>query len=230
MALLKSSYILLFAALLCTKISYKKIDEFYQNTKKQNVNEVLYLPNGEALNFISFGYKNVLSHTLWFNLINYFGKHFKGDRDYRWLGHMCNLVADLNPKSEHVYEFCSLMLAWEANLPDESIALLNKGVKEFPAYWKFPYLRGITKLIILKDTQNSKDDFILSAKLPGAHPIVIRIAAKNISLSESHDDAIEFLEEMIRNSTQESERGALASKLEEIKLQKAKSESMELAQ
>ena len=130
---------------------------------------------------------------------------------------MCNLVADLNPKMMHVYDFCSLMLAWEANYPGESVKILDKAILAFPNEWKFPYLRGMSYLIFLKDIEKAKEDFILSSRLPDAHHLVMRLAARNISLTDRKESAIEFLEEMIKNSKQESERDALIRKLEEIK-------------
>lgn len=225
MGLFKFSFILLCAALLCA-LSYKKVTHIYNSSAKQTVDEVLYLPNGKGLQFISFGYRNVLSHTLWFNTINYFGKHFKGDRNYTYLNHMCNLVTDLNPKMIYVYDFCGLMLAWEANLIPESIALLDKAVAIFPNDWKFLYLRGMTKLVFQKDTEAATADFLLASKLPNVHPIVIRLTAKKLTQTNSTESAIEFLEEMIKNSAQESERTALTGKLEQLQAEKRVSDEL----
>ena len=179
------------------------------------------MPSGSGLELISFGYKNVLSHTLWFNTISYFGKHYKSDRNYEWLSHMCNLTTRLNPKMPHVYEFCSLMLAWEARDPQQSIKILDKAIEAYPLEWKFPYLRGMTYLIFLEDADAAKDDFVRSAKLPGAHRVIVKLAAKQISLRENNHTAIEFLEDMIKNSEQEWERGALIDRLEELRAKQA---------
>lgn len=210
-------YFLLLISFLGVSTSYNHLIEIEKSANKAGTNEVLYLPNGRGLEFISFGYRNALSHTLWFNTISYFGKHYKGDRDYKYLNHMCNLVTELNQKMLHVYEFCSLMLAWEANFPQESIKILDKAINAYPEDWKFPYLRGMTYMIFLKDIDAAKNDFIASSRLPNTHPVVIRLAAKNISMTDRKESAIEFLEEMIKSSKQESERDALIRKLEEIK-------------
>lgn len=215
MGLLK--YIVLIFSVFTFSTSYKHITAINNSALAKQHDEVLYLPSGKGLKFLSFGYRNALAHSLWFNTISYFGKHYKSDRDYKWLNHMCNLVADLNPKMMHVYDFCSLMLAWEANYPKESVKILDKAILAYPNEWKFPYLRGMSYMIFLKDIDRAKEDFILSSRLPGAHHLVMRLAARNISLTDRKESAIEFLEEMIKNSKQESERDALIRKLEEIK-------------
>jgi tetratricopeptide (TPR) repeat protein len=215
-----TKYFALIFLFIGVSISYGHISHFQNNPDNPtDSNEALYLPNGKGLQFLSFGYRNALAHTLWFNTISYFGKHYQGDRNYQWLNHMCNLVTDLNPEMLHVYDFCSVMLAWEANFPDESIKILDKAILVYPDNWKLPYLRGMAYLIFLNDVEKAKDDFIRSSRLPDAHYLVMRLAARNISITDKKESAIEFLEEMIRNSRQESERGALIRKLEEIKSQ-----------
>ena len=104
---------------LCTIGASSQLDRYVQLSESDE-QEVLYLPSGKGLEFISFGYKNFFSDILWFKTISYFGKHFGDDKNYKWLGHMCNLVTDLNPNALHVFRFCSNMLSWESEKPKES--------------------------------------------------------------------------------------------------------------
>ena len=90
--------------------------------------EVLYLPNGTALDFISFGYRNFLADVLWFQTVNYFGKHFRTDRNYEWLAKMCDLVTDLDPGAAHAYEFAALMLAWLSGVVLGILGLLSAAI------------------------------------------------------------------------------------------------------
>ena len=179
--------------------------------------EALYLPDGRALKFISFGYRNALSDLLWFTTVSYFGKHFRKDQNYIWLGHMCDLVSRLNPHASHVYEFCGMMLAWEAGEPARAIEILNRAVRNSPENWYYLYLRGIIHTIFSKDVRSAKEDFIRAAKLPGAHRLVARLAARNIALLESPETAIEFLEQMLSTTSDPSMRAALEMRLDQIR-------------
>jgi tetratricopeptide (TPR) repeat protein len=197
--------------------SYLKVDQSYNQSKTiSDDKEMLYLPNGKGLKFISFGYSNTLSHYLWFNSISYFGKHYKLDRNYKWLQHMCNLVVDLNPKAAHVYEFCGMMLAWEANQADSSIEILSKAIINFPDSWKFLYLRGMTELLFKKNNENAKNDFVLASRKANAHPFVKRLAAKELATGDNPETAIQFLLETIANTKDDWERSVLIGKLQDI--------------
>lgn len=177
--------------------------------------EVLYLPDGEALELMSFGYRNVLADVLWFNTINYFGKHYHTDQDYRWLAHMCDLVVRLDPEAFHVYEFGSTMLGWEMNQPRKAIALLDRGIEAFPDSWRLYYLRGFTYMFFLKDPERAQADFITASKKPGAHYITARLAAKGLATQDDPETAIAFLNDMLETTEDPSARRALEHRLDE---------------
>jgi tetratricopeptide (TPR) repeat protein len=175
--------------------------------------EVLYLPNGEALSFMSFGYRNALARILWFNTINYFGKHYGTDKNYRWLFHMCNLVTDLDPRATHVYEFGAIMLSWEVNAPEEAIKLLTKAIQNFPNDWKYYYLRGFTSMFFLERNTEAQADFARGALLPGAHSIMARLAARVASKSQNREEAIRLLRELLETTTDPQAHGVIQKRL-----------------
>ncbi|MBN8550038.1 MAG: hypothetical protein J0M12_12040 [Deltaproteobacteria bacterium] len=177
--------------------------------------EALYLPSGKGLQALSFGYRNVLSNILWFNTINYFGKHHRGDQKYVWLAHMCGLVTDLNPRAAHVYDFCGNMLSWEAGKPQEAVNILTKAIAQFPTEWMLYYQRGFTYLFFLKEPDKAQADFITASGLPEAHVLVKRLAAKRLAASESAQAAIDFLTDMLQGQKDPTERAALESRLQD---------------
>ena len=181
--------------------------------------ELLYTPNGQSLEFISFGYRNVLSDVLWFNAIGYFGKHFRSDQDYRWLYHMADIVTTLNPRATHVFEFASTMLSWEAGRPDQAVSLLGKAIKLNPDNWLYYYLRGFTNIFFLHKAEEAKEDFVAASRLPDAHPLVARLAAKSIATLTTPEAAIDFLKGTLSTTKDPDARKALEEKLKEAYLQ-----------
>lgn len=177
--------------------------------------EALYLPNGQGLEFLSFGYKNTLSDLLWFNTISYFGKHRKGDQNYHWLAHMCSLVSDLNPRALHVYDFCSTMLAWEAGRPEEAVSILSKAIVRFPDRWNLYYARGFIEWFFLKDAERSQQDFVKASSFPDAHLIVKRLAAKKLVASNNAQTAVDFLSGVLQTERDPSARAAIEARLRE---------------
>ena len=179
--------------------------------------ESLYMPNGTALNLISFGYHNALSQLLWFDTISYFGKHFRQDQNYRWLKHMCTLVTTLNPKNQDPFIFCAAMLAWEAKDVEGSNLLLTEAIRAHPDSWYLLYLRGFNHTYFLKDQQNALSDFVAASKIPGHHPLVTRLAAKKIAELDTPETAIEFLEDALTRTSDQNARKALLSRLSSLK-------------
>jgi tetratricopeptide (TPR) repeat protein len=182
--------------------SFTELNKFkktsYSDTEQKA--ELLFLPQQSAVEFVSFGYKHALSHFLWFVAINYFGKHYEGDRNYRWLYHMCDLVTKLNPHNADAFEFCGTMLAWEYSHPEESIAILSSAIQAQPKNWKFYYFRGFTYLYFLKDDVKASQDFVAASKLPNVHPIVVSLAAMKLSQTNGPQEAIQHLRDVLETS------------------------------
>ncbi len=184
-----------------------------------NSNEGLYLPKLAALNFLSFGYKNVLADLIWFKTISYFGKHYQSDRDFTYLSHMCDLTLALDPKMRHAYEFCGTMLAWEVSTFAESIKIWSRAIEVFPLDWRYPYFRGFTYMYFLKDQERARNDFMLAAKIPGADPIVARLAAKKFLDMNDPVAAIGFLSDILKRTNDPAQRAALIRRIQEAQVE-----------
>jgi len=176
----------------------------------------IYLPNGKALDVISFGYTNAVSDYLWMKTISYFGEHYKSDKQYKWFEHQCKLVTKLNPRSFEPFYLCVSLLAFEANDPNAAIGLLDDAVKAQPNTWIFFYFRGFYRLYFNHDNEGARNDFIEASKRPDAHPIAARLAGKSMSELDSPESAIQFLNSAVRNTKDESAKKALQDRLNEI--------------
>lgn len=209
------SGVLLFIALFASYTSLDRL-KLFENRLSHYRPEALYLPNGKGLEFISFGYKDALAHSIWFNAINYFGKHYRSDKDYKWLAHYCKITTNLSPKIKDYYQFCGTMLSWEAGRPDDAINIFSQAINAFPEDWLFYYLRGFTKAFFLDQQEEAKQDFILSASKPAANPIVVRLASKKIISSSGYEEAIDFLKNAIELAADPASKSILENRLEEV--------------
>ena len=175
--------------------------------------EVLYLPNGQGLRLLSFGYTNFLADILWFKAISYFGKHYRSDGRYQWLAHICDLVTELDPHVFQTYSFCSIMLSWEAGRADQSVKLLTRGSQVFPDRWEIFYLLGFTKMYFLQDPAGAHKDFAEAARIPAAPIFLASLASKNLINLDRPQDAIDFLSTLIEHTQDPTERAVLMQRL-----------------
>ena len=183
--------------------------------------EVVYLPDARLLRPLVLGYDNVLANLLWFRTISYFGGHFETDRAYPWLARMCDLVTDLDPRAEHVYRFAGLILPWEANEVDQGIRLLEKGVRNLPDAWQLHYYLGMTRYFFEDDADAAAEELGIAARLPGAPPLVGRLAAVMYGRRSNPATTIQFLRELLRNAESEQMRQVLTRSLEDAEFRAA---------
>ena len=175
----------------------------------------LYLPEVKYVKLVTLGYNNLASDILWFNTLNYFGKELTASRDYRWLGQMCELVTELDPKALHVYEFCSTLLSWVAKDPALSTKLLNSAIAAKPEAWRMYYLRGFNRWYFDEDFEAAREDFILASKLPQAPEFLASLASRLLIKTKSSDSAVKFLKEMEDRTNNEAVRKAIQEKRKE---------------
>ena len=183
--------------------------------------DVVYLPDARLLRPLVLGYDNVLANLLWFRTISYFGGHFETDRAYPWLARMCDLVTDLDPRAEHVYRFAGLILPWEANEVDAGIRLLEKGVRNLPDAWELHYYLGMTRYFFEDDPDTAARDLGVAARLPGAPPMVGRLAAVMHGRASSPATTVQFLRELLKNAESEQMKEVLTRSLEDAEFRMA---------
>lgn len=173
----------------------------------------LYLPKARYVKLVTLGYDNLAGDILWFNTINYFGREYLGNQDFKWLTEMCELVTTIDNRSLHVYEFCGTLLSWIAKEPRRSNRILTLAIGKHPSHWRFRYLRGFNYWYFLNQKEKAKQDFAVAAKLPDAPPFLASLASRLMVDMESPEVAIEYLKEMLSETNNTSVRAALKDKL-----------------
>jgi tetratricopeptide (TPR) repeat protein len=178
----------------------------------------VYLPQAKYLRPMSLGYENVLADILWFRAISYFGKHYRQDRTYPWLAHMCDLVTDLDPKARHVYQFAGVILPWEANQAEAGIRMLEKGVRVFPESWILRYHLGFNYYFFENDYDKAIENLKIAAQLPGVHPTVAELVAVLAQHRYGPETTLKFLSELEGGIYSDEVRDVVRQQMKEARL------------
>jgi tetratricopeptide (TPR) repeat protein len=141
--------------------------------KEATLEEVLYLPSGKTLKRISLGYSSLLADIYWTRAVQYFGAKFQHrSQRYDLLDPLLEITTDLDPHLIPAYQngaiFLSLKPPGGAGRPDKGVALLEKGIRENPEYWRMYFTLGFVHYMERKDYKAAQEAFEKGSEVPGA--------------------------------------------------------------
>ncbi len=85
---------------------------------------------------------NLIADFLWVRTQYYFGAHVITDQDYFFLNYLLEKITDLAPDWKAPYIFGAVVLYLEAQMPDDALWILDKGLASFKDDWQFYFLKG----------------------------------------------------------------------------------------
>jgi tetratricopeptide (TPR) repeat protein len=141
--------------------------------KEATLEEILYLPSGKMLKRMSLGYSNLLADIYWTRAVQYFGSHFdQRSTRYDLLNPLLEITTDLDPHLIPAYQTGSIFLSQEvpqgAGQPDKAVALVEKGIRENPEYWRLYFTLGFIHYIDRRDYKAAEEAFKKGSEVPGA--------------------------------------------------------------
>jgi len=140
--------------------------------QQATLEEVLYIPSGKVLKRMSLGYSTLLADIYWTRAVQYFGNRLQ-QRAIRYdlLAPLLEITTDLDPHLIVAYQTGSIFLAQRgagAGQPDKAVALLEKGIRENPNYWRLYFTLGFVHFLDRKDYKAAQAAFESGSKVPGA--------------------------------------------------------------
>ncbi len=178
--------------------------------------ENVYAPPAVFLEIVSLGYRRALADVLWFRTVDYFGRHYNTDRTYTWLAHMLDRITELDPTALHVYRFAAFILPWEASAVDDSIALLEKGVRNLPDQWELQYYLGFNQYFFKDDLPAAAASLRNAARLPDVHPVVLSLASVIQAASSGQESAIALLRAELDRTKAPETRAPIEALIDEL--------------
>src|SRR5262249_17682375 len=145
--------------------------------------EVLYLPSGKTLQRLSLGYSNLLADIYWTRAVQYFGgKQLQRSKRYDLLYPLLDITTDLDPHLIPAYQSGSIFLSqgppWGAGQPDKAAALMEKGIRANPEYWRLYFTLGFIHYQDRHDPRAAQQAFEKGSEVPGALPWMKVMAAR----------------------------------------------------
>jgi tetratricopeptide (TPR) repeat protein len=141
--------------------------------RQATLEEILYIPSAKALKRMGLGYSGVLADIYWTRAVQYYGQKLatrRPDLRYDLLYPLLDITTDLDPHLIVVYEFGSVFLSQRppvgAGQPDKAVALLEKGIRNNPDYWRLYFDLGCIQYFDRKDYKAAQEAFEKGSENP----------------------------------------------------------------
>jgi tetratricopeptide (TPR) repeat protein len=174
--------------------------------KQSTLEEVLYLPSGKAVKRVSLGYSGLLADIYWTRAVQYFGEHHIAQAQrYDLLAPLLDITTDLDPHLIVAYENGAIFLSQQrpdgAGQPEKAVALIEKGIRENPAYWRLYFTLGFVQYIDRHDPKAAQEAFQRGSEIPGALPWMKIMAARMAEHSKDITTAMALWQTIAQNTT-----------------------------
>jgi hypothetical protein len=179
--------------------------------------QFLYLPSGRHTKALTLGFSNLAADALWVRAVSYFGGHMLTQTEYPWLNSILVQVTTLDPPFQFPYFFGGMALALKPESSDESVAMLARGMANYPGDWRYPFYIGFNAFYHRHDPERAAGLMRYAASLPGSPEYLPRLAASLIAQTGRVDAAVRFLETMAENTPDESVRSNIRQKIEDLR-------------
>ena len=161
-----------------------------QRAAVQEERDELVLRSGKLVKAMSLEYTPLLADFYWTRVVQYYGeKRARHDPNFELLWPLLDLTTTLDPNLLVAYRFGSTFLSEPsprgAGHPELGIALLERGIKANPDYWRFYEDLGFIYYFELKDYAKASAAFEEGSKHPDAQIWMKVMAAKIAAEGES---------------------------------------------
>jgi hypothetical protein len=191
------------------------------------------LPTGDETNILlpspilkvtSLDFDGLVSDVIYLKALVDYGSTFVGNKrlaiskaQYTRLYNMLMTSTDLDPYFLDPYFLGNSILSWEANRVADSILLLKKG-SQFRNwdYW-LPFYIGFNYYYFLRDNINASKYLMIASQKPGADPFFAYFAARLAYEGNRTENAIVFLEGILKTTKDETMRKDYKIRLETLK-------------
>ena len=150
---------------------------------RASIDDVLYLKSSKMLRWMSLGYTGLMADIYWTRAVQYFGaRHFVGAAHFEQLAPLLDITTDLDPKLTVAYQYGASFLSPQppggAGLPDQAVAIVEKGIRANPDNWRLYQSLGFIHYLDRKDYEAARQAFLRGSRVPNAHPSLQLLAGR----------------------------------------------------
>lgn len=198
----------------------QKVIDTRWGSEERLVEELMYFPTGNLLKKFVMGYDEIAADLVWLRMIQYYGHHRQTDRRFDYLGHILDVLTDLDPRFIHAYTFGSLLLTDDAKNPSRGLSILQKGSVHNPLDWRLPFMSGFINHVFLADYGAAANHFVKASSLPESPVFAKRFAAFIYDRKGEVDVSLELWHSLYERTENEYEKLTALRYIKRIDIQR----------
>ena len=219
-----------FSAIVVNQSSLLAVRQLKDNAAFATSTEVIYVPDIRQMRLMTLGYNQAAADFVWIRTLEYFARHFKGDRKYPWLEHFLNQIVALDPDFTKVYHWAGANVLYGRRFTNENVRRSNRyyelALKQNPDDYEAAYRLGLNHYVELKsnDPDESRKNrelglayFERAANTPGAPDRVRSLVASISSRLGKHQLALQYLVDLFTQTQDVEQRQSILGRIEALK-------------
>ncbi|MGA7105685.1 MAG: hypothetical protein WBX49_10115 [Candidatus Deferrimicrobiaceae bacterium] len=179
-------------------------------------------PEGGLLGLIgrkpafSFGFRNFLADIAWLKAVQVAGVRRMTKGDYDDLSLLVHTVNNFDPRFDVPYFLGGLVLGDSPDHVPQAIDTLERGWRNHPENWRFPFYLGYLRYFSLGDPVGGGRMLESAARLTGSPPYLPMLVARMLSEGRQPETALAFLSAMMKQETDPARQEILNRRIREV--------------
>jgi hypothetical protein len=136
--------------------------------------------------------------------------------EWRWLYNVLDSSAGLDPYFLDPYYFANANLTWGGGLIQETNLLLEKGNRYRNWDWLLPFYIGFNNFYFLHNNDIASEYLMEASRRPNGSPSLASLAARLAYKDKRTEYSILFLEEILKNTTDEVIKNRYKTRLQSL--------------
>ena len=171
---------------------------------------------------VALDYKGLLADVLFSRAQTFLGgklirKEKLSQEEWDWIYKSADIATDLDPYFLDPYYFGAMNLAWDAQRVNEANSLLAKALHYRTWDWTIPFYLGFNHFYFLQDNEKASEYLMEASHRPGASSMMVDLAVKLSHKVNRTENAIIFLENILKRTDDERLRREYETRLVALK-------------
>ena len=168
----------------------------------------------------TLGFQNVLADVAWLEAVQVAGNLKMALADYDRLYELLNVEANFDPKFDIPYLLGGLVLGDSPDHTQKALEVFQRGKREFPTDWRFPFYIGYTSYFSIGETEAAGNAMAEAARLPGSPEYLPGLASRMLSEAREPGAALAMLETIVRQENDPARRAVLDRRIREVTVER----------